>query len=266
MLIVLVMVLTPLFITDTNDSMFGLVSSLRHISLPLLLIMILLLGFMGIFFFFNYRLLSLLEREDWPALAYYLEQKIYVKGRYNARFVKLLASSYLVTSDYRSVLQLESKTMLARPSLIDKNALIFGAARVLSGNHTEAAAFFNTRLEKNRNKTGSKTTWLNWFYGFSQLLAGNYAMAQPVFTSLANSSHDVVVVGISAYFLDTFIAKNSDTPEKHKADAKEARLSVVKSIKNPQEWNKEIFEIGGEVHVAIIRKYIDEAGEWLFSS
>jgi len=122
----------------------------RYLTLPLLVLMVLLLGGLGIFFLSNYRLLNLLEREDWPALSHYLEQKTIIKGRYNNRRVKLLASTYLVMSDFLSVLKLENKIMLAKPSIVEKNVLVFGAARVLSGNHKE--------IEKWRTEKALETT------------------------------------------------------------------------------------------------------------
>jgi hypothetical protein len=225
--------------------------------------MILLLGAVGIFFFYNYRLLSLLEREDWPALAYFLEQKIYVKRQYNARYVQLLASSYLVISDYASVLKLEGKAMLVKPSVVAKNVLLFGAARVLSGNHADAVTFFKTHLGKGNFK-GKNEQWGRWFYGFSQLLAGDSKMTD--FASLAVSSNDAIITALSAYFLNNSISKKCENPAECLAIAERGRERVVNIIKNTENWKREVDRMSGEIHVAIIRKYIDEAGNWLFKS
>jgi len=152
----LVLVMLPFLVPDT------LSENLRYMTLPLTFFMVFVLICLGIFFLFNYRLLSLLEREDWPALAYYLEQKILIKGNYSSRKVRLLASSYMVISDYPSVLKLESKALLVKPSVIEKNALIFGSARVLNGKYDEAAVFFNTHCNKGRLK-GKNLEWIRWF-------------------------------------------------------------------------------------------------------
>ncbi|MDL2230060.1 hypothetical protein LJC14_07420, partial [Treponema sp. OttesenSCG-928-L16] len=80
----------------------------------------------------NRRLFYLLEREDWPALVQYLEGKVMRGGNYSPRLVKLLANTYLVLSDPRSVMALERKLAAAKPALLDRNALVFGAARILS--------------------------------------------------------------------------------------------------------------------------------------
>jgi hypothetical protein len=254
--VILITALLPLIVAGQESTV-----NFRYITLPLVLFMVLLLVFMSIFFFLNYRLFSLLEREDWPALAYYLEKKIYEKRGHSARNVRLLASSYIVISDYPSVLKLESKMSLARPSLVNKNILIFGAARVLSGGHKEAAVFFKSRLGKCAAKDKQ---WVRWFYGFSQLLAGDFSMAEPEFTSLAAVSSDAMITGLSAYFLQNSLIKHSSKPEECRAASENGRNRVVSALKNAEGWKKEADKMGTEIHIAIIRKYIDEAAKWLF--
>ena len=256
-IIVLITALLPLIFSGHGSAV-----TFRYISLPLLLFMGFLLVCMSIFFLFNYRLFSLLEREDWPALAYYLEQKIYVKHRYSNRNVKLLASSYLVISDFPSVLKLESKAISAKPSVISKNILIFGAARVLSGDYREAAAFFNSYLGKCNKKDKQ---WVLWFYGFSQLLNSGFKQAESEFSSLAVSSDNVLITGLSAYFLQHSIEKHSLTPQKCREMSENGRERVKNAINTADNWKGEAERMGAEIHIAIIKKYIDEAGKWLFT-
>ena len=224
--------------------------------------MAVLLIIMSLFIFFNYRLFSLLEREDWPALAYYLEQKVYIKRRYTYRNVRLLASSYLVISDYSSVLNLEAKTHLAKDSLIPKNILVFGAARILSGGYAEAALFFRKYQKKCKD---SDRYWVRWYIGFSNLLAGDFGASELEFTSLAVSCGDAVISGLSAYFIANSLEKKSQDPQKCRAALQQGRTRVVSALKNIRGWKKEIEKMGTDIHTAIIRKYIDAAGVWLFT-
>ena len=256
-IIILITALLPLILSGHGNAVI-----FRNVTLPLILFMAVLLICMSIFFFFNYRLFSLLEREDWPALAYYLERKVYVNGRYSDRYVKLLASSYLVISDFPSVLKLEGKTALAKPSLINKNVLIFGAARVLGGGHREAISFFKTYLEKCNKKDRQ---WVHWFYAFSHLLSGEFNQAEPEFSSLAVSSDNVLITGLSSYFLHNSIEKHSLTPQKCRETAENGRERVKKAIVIAGNWKNEAEKVGAEIHIAIIKKYIDEAGKWLFT-
>jgi len=218
---------------------------------------------MSIFFLLNYRLFSLLEREDWPALAYYLEKKVYVKGRYSDRNVRLLASSYLIISDYVSALKLENKAQFANPSVISKNVLLFGSARVLNGNPAEASAFFKTHLEKCKTKD---RFWVQWFIGFTELLSGSFIKAEPEFTSLAFSANNPLITGLSAYFLNSSIEKKSQNPDKCRLASKKGKDRVINELKKIENWKKEAEKYGTDIHIAIIKKYIDETGKWLWSN
>ncbi|MCL1959488.1 MAG: hypothetical protein FWF68_07795 [Spirochaetes bacterium] len=231
--------------------------------LPFFLFIILLLVSMNIFFYVNYRLLSLLEREDWSALSFYLEHEIYTKGEYSSRKVRLLASSYLVISDYASVLKLESNVMRVKPSIIDKNILTFGSARLLSGSHEEAAAFFKAYIDKGRVKD---MQWVRWFYGFSQLLCGVFDPAEQEFSSLAISSDNALITGLSSYFLQSSIAKNSRNPEECLTIAENGRKRALKFIGSIGKWQSEADVMQTEVYISIIRNYINQAGKWLYNS
>lgn len=257
--IISVLVILPSFISDPSLS-----QNLQKMTLPIILLSAAVVVFACVFFIFNYRLLSLLEREDWPAIAYYLEQKLFVKGRYSNQKVKLLASSYMVISDYPSVLKLESKTSLAKPALVDKNVLVFGSARIFAGNYSEAAAFFKAHLDKNKLKQ-KDADWVHCFYGFANLLNSSFPQAEIEFASLANSSNDALVTGLSSYFLNSSLAKHSASKTDCIAAAENGQARILKTLKNKKSWQKEVNKMSGNVHIAIIRKYIDEAGNWLFA-
>ena len=255
-IIILATALLPLLMAGPEFAV-----NLQQLILPLLIFITLILICISLFFIINYRLFSLLEREDWPALSFYLEQKIYVNGRYSAQNVRLLASSYLVTSDYSSVLKLEGKAMLAKPSVVDKNVLIFGAARILSGDQKDAAIFFNKYIEKGNNRNKQ---WIHWFFGFSQLLDGVFSIAEQEFSSLAVSSDNALITGLSAYFLSISVLKHSKKPEECRFIIENSRGRVVKALKSIKNWIIEVDRSANEIHVAIIKKYIDEAGKWIF--
>ncbi|MCL2373610.1 MAG: hypothetical protein FWC65_00005, partial [Treponema sp.] len=164
---------------------------------PFILFLALILCAFNIFYLTNRRLFFLLEREDWPALVRYLEDRVIQKGRYSPRLVRLLANSYLVLSDSASVMVLENKTAIAKPALVDANVLIFGAARILGRDISGAARFFETR--KDTVKSGIRE-WTRWYYGFALLLDRQFEKAAGVFSLLAQVSNDGIISGLSAYF------------------------------------------------------------------
>jgi len=254
--ILLVTVLLPSILIGPEFTL-----NFSNIILPIIIIIILIILGLSIYIFSNYRLLLLLEREDWPALAYYLEQKIYVQNRYNARKVRILSSTYLIISDYNALFKLENKMLLAKPAIIKKNALIFGAARILSGNYAEAAVFLKTQLQKNKVQ---EEDWIRWYYGFSNLLGGTFSQAEAEFLSLIVSSRNPIVIGLSAYFLTNSLAKNSSNSKDCLVAAEKGREKVIKKLKKARNWKKEIKKMENDIHIAIIRKYIELTGNLIF--
>jgi hypothetical protein len=166
-------------------------------------------------------------------------------------------------SDFMSILKLESKTQLAKPSVINKNVLIFGSARVLSGKHGEAASFFKSFFGKCK---GKEKEWVRWFYGFSQLLSGAFDSAESEFSSLALTSGDAIITGLSSYFLHHSIEKYSLKSVESRQISESGRERVLKAIKGINAWNSDVRKMGSDIHVAIIKKYINSAGLWLFNA
>jgi hypothetical protein len=123
----------------------GTVSYFQRSVWPLALLLVAILAALDVYYALNYRLFSLLEREDWPALSAYLEEQVLRKGRYSKRLVNLLATTYLVMSDIPAVAGLENRLAVAKPALVERNALVFGAARILGKDYAGAVRFFSPR-------------------------------------------------------------------------------------------------------------------------
>jgi len=236
--------------------------NLRNVTIPVSAVMVLALIGLIVFFMVNYKMLKLLEMEDWPALAFYLEDQIYNKNKYSSRKVKLLASSYMVISDYQSVITLESRALGAKPAAVYKNILIFTAARMLANNKTGAAVSVQNYNDKRIKKNDRQ--WLRWFNGFSQTLAGNFQAAEQDFTFLAENSGDVLITGLSAYLLGSICAKRSINKEGCLKIADNGKERVRKAVLGIKGWKKQVAAVENEIHTTIIRKYIDEAGIWCF--
>jgi hypothetical protein len=234
---------------------------------PLLLILACALAGLNIFYFSRRRLYYLLEREDWPALQDYLEQQVLSRGKYSPQLVQLLANTYLVMSDSASVIALENKTAIAKPALIEANALVFGSARILGGDTAGAVEFFSLRLARGKAKSpraAKDLPWVRWYYGFSLLLNRQFGKAEAEFKVLAAESPDAVITGLSAFFLDDTLLKYTENRGECRERAREGRERVQKSLKTIEDWNQEAGKIETEVHAAILKKYIGQAGTWLF--
>ena len=139
---------------------------------------------------------------------------------------------------------------------------MFGAARILGGDSKGAADFFQIRLAR---AGGANKQWLRWYYGFSQVLAGKFDPAETEFKALAAESNDAIIAALSAYFLATTLMKYSLAPAECRAGAEAAKSRIVQAIASSAGWKKETAKVATEIHAVIIKKYIDEAGDWLFA-
>jgi hypothetical protein len=232
-------------------------SYFRNSLWPLALSLAAILAALDVYYALNHRLFSLLEREDWPALSAYLEEQVLQKGRYSNRLVKLLATAYLVMSDVPAVTALEDKTAIAKPALVERNALVFGAARILGKDYAGAVRFFSSR-------TGKGGGWLSCYYAFALLLDRKLKEAADQFRLLAAGSADALISGLALWFLSGALRDYAGAS--YAALEEEGRLRVRKSFKNRAAWDAELEKLGTELHVAVLRKYTAEAGDWIFGT
>jgi len=235
---------------------------------PLAVSLVVILLGIDIFFALNWRLFALLEREDWPALTHYLEERIIGKGQWSSRLVHLLANTYLVLSDPQSVAALEAKAKHAKPGLIEQNALVFGVAHILSNKPEEAKAFFSARLS-GRKQGGSRRAvydWLEWYYVFSLLLLHDFAGAADKLLLLASNAKDGLVTALSYSFLHDSIARALPERKEELASAAEAaRSRLLKRFPTRAAFQKELQGASAEIHVVVLSKSINEAAESLYS-
>jgi len=253
-----ILILLPLIMLDSSIS-----GSFWQINWPLILVLVILLCGFTVFYIINRRLFFLLEKEDWPALVRYLEDRVVQRGRYSFRLVRLLANCYLVLSDSASVMSLENKVAIARPSLVEANVLVFGTARILGKDISGAVRFFEIRI--NTVKASFKE-WVRWYHGFALLLDRRFEEAGDEFSFLAKSSKDGVITGLSSYFLTETIALVLPGKRQEFRDVSaEGKERVRKSLPDRKNWDRETSRLSTEIHAAAISKYIEEAGRWLYT-
>jgi hypothetical protein len=223
------------------------------------LFVILLIG-LDIFYFSNRRLYALLEKDDWPALVQFLEGRVITRNKYSQRLVRLLANSYLVLSDPASVLELEDKLSVAKPCLIETNCLVFGIARILGRDNAGAAEFFKRRLDAD-----TAGDWIRFYHAFASLGGGDFEAAANDCVVLAGESRIALIIGLSGYFLAGPLKKGLRARAAECIrSAKIALERVKKSLHEQKDWNRELSRSLGEIHVAIISKYLDKAGQWIY--
>jgi hypothetical protein len=174
-----------------------------------------------------------------------------------------LANTYLVLSDSAAVLALEKKVSQVKPPLLDKNALVFGLARVLSKDHGGAVSFFSDRL---KNPKVESPEWVRWYYGFSLLLVRDFPGAANALVPLALTAQDPLVTVLAQDFLaQTVISAIPERSEEIEASVAQARTRILKTLPTKTAWNREIEKSRTEIHVVILSKSLEEAGQRLYS-
>jgi len=257
LLFLVILVTLPLFIMNTL-----FFAPFWQGSWPFILFLIFILCAFNTFYFTNRELFLLLEKEDWPALVRYLEGRVIQKGRYSPRLVRLLANTYLVLSDSAAVMSLENKTAVAKPSLIDANALVFGTARILGKDIAGAVRFFELRKDKVK---GELKEWVRWYLGFALLLDRQFERAAGEFSILARVSKDGIIAGLSSYFLHGSIARALPEKEPEFRDiSSQGSERVLKALPRLKDWEQESSKLSTEIHVAVLSKHMQEAGHWLY--
>lgn len=232
---------------------------------PLIAVLAAALIVLDVYYFSNRTLFRLLEREDWPALSGYLETRVLRQGHYSGQLVRLLANTYLVMSDSAAVMSLENKLSLVKPALVEKNALIFGTARILGKDYAGALRFFAGYAETAAHSTRrtKQGPWLQWYHGFSLLLEKQFEAAAEKFRLLAASSPNPLVAALAAWFLADNLSKVSGGAE-FLAAAHATCERVRASLKTRKDWEAEIAKVETEVYAAILRKYINDTGNWIY--
>jgi hypothetical protein len=264
----LLIVFMPLMILGAELSA-GLNGSFWGSLWPLLAILSSALIILDVYYFSNHKLFRLLEREDWPALSGYLEMRVLRKGHYSGQLVRLLATTYLVMSDSAAVTSLENKLSLVKPVLVDRYALIFGTARILGKDYAGAQRFFaahskDRALDSPGNRRGKQEPWLHWYYGFSLLLDKQFTEAAEKFRLLAAHVQNPLVAGLAAWFLADNLYKDADgAASLDEAFATRERIRL--SLKQRRDWDTETAKTETEVYVAILRKYLNDAGTWIYN-
>jgi hypothetical protein len=252
---------------------------------PLAALLAAVLIVLNLYYFSNRGLFRLLEREDWPALAEYLETRLPRRGRYPEYLVRLYVNTCLVLSDSGAVLNLENKLAMVKPALVKKNALLFGAARILGKDYAGALRFFaahDRSFGLARSPGGApgaprsrafpgffsrprarRAQWLALYHGFSLLLGRRFGEAAERFRFLAAEAGDPLAAALAAWFLENNLSR---AVEGSREAALAARERILSSLARRKDWERETEKTETEIYTAILRNYINDAGDWIYGS
>jgi len=220
------------------------------------------LGIVNAAFISNWKMLSCLEREDWPALSSFLESKIIGKKRYSKRHVRLLCDSLLLLGDFTTIRSLEAQLRSEKPKLLVSLAVRFAAAKLLAADYAALHQFASDMADK----PGADHDWLAFYAAFSHQMAGNNADCAGEMLPLARVARDPVVTAISGYVCGVLLIKKfSGANEELVQTGVDAKKRIL-SRYTRQKWDSMIDESKSDMYVVILTKIIDETTLWLYGT
>ena len=225
----------------------------RNWGLPVLFVAI--IGLLNAYFVFNWKLFTLLEREDWPSLITYLERRIFEKKIIITQQVRILVNAYLVRSDLDAIAKLEEFIKEQKPNVLSRFALIFGLPYLLRNDSDEMAAYFAGFV----GQKGKDGTWIRWNYAFALVLQGKKDEAEQMLGGVCAEQGEPVLSLLSAYLLESL--QPEDGSRRRLVEDGRNRL---KKRYTPTLWAREVEKSRNNVQVVILAKLVEEATDWLF--
>lgn len=215
------------------------------------------LGALDAYFVLNWKLFSLLEREDWPGLRKLLEGELGRKGTLGLQKTKIFLNACLIGQNPARISQLREVYVTKKVAFLPKVALSLGLPLVLEGKSGEIEVFFGP-LADNR-KTGADGPWIRWCLAFARLLDQNGDGARPLLEAGTKDPKQPLLQLLSLYLLDNL--KNR-YPEVQALVDRDRR--ALASRLTPKEWEQHIDGLKERVILVLfMEKLIAEARQWL---
>ncbi len=247
----------PFFILDGDHA-----SSFWQNNWYVLLALVLVLAVVNSYFIANWRLMVLLEREDWPAVGEYLEKVVIRRKNWSPRLVHLLASTYLVLSDITALRTLETKAAREKPRALEDHALVFGIGRILAKDSAGARSFFSERIERAGRRADD---WLRWYHGFSALLDHDHEAAAEAFISLAPLSKDYLLMALSLYYLEDLVdVLPSDAASNVSRIMPLLKDRILKRFPHRGDWERELARSRTDIHVVVLSRTVADTSKRLY--
>jgi len=154
MLFALFLVLIPLIFNFGWDGMAAVRTV--WIVLPML---VLLVGVLDFYFIRNWKLLSLLEAEDWLGSLAWLENRLYVRRKLNRTYSSLLINTALSVSNLDAIRRLEVEIRQKKPVLLRTLGVALGIPVLLKQDWKAIAEHYGPLAEDSKTRARHWAIW-----------------------------------------------------------------------------------------------------------
>jgi hypothetical protein len=214
---------------------------------------------MNVYFLRNWKLFSLLEREDWKGVREYLEDRVYKKKKESWQTVRLLINTYIVLADTDALAEL-SRYLEQKPSrYFGSFALELGIPYLTRSDPADMRAYFERAL---RNPASRKKDWLRWAAAFAGLGTSERETRETAageLTRLATGGRENLLRLLAAYLLDNRAEKSDDNRRLIESVRAALRSSYTRSS-----WEKASGRFKVSLMGLILKRLLQEAEDWLF--
>jgi hypothetical protein len=219
-------------------------------------VFLLTLAGINVYFGLNWGLFGLLEKEDWPGLVSYLENRIFNRKMSFPMYVRMLLNAYLVTSNTEGILALETFLKARKPGMIARFGMQFGIPYLLMKDPSRSEAFFSALLA---NKRVADRDWVRWNRAFCLLQQGKTAEAKEELLALFDSERDPILRMLCLYLLDVSSGQDPETDRR----VEQGRRELARD--NPAaRMNRRIEKAAENMEIVVISKIVADASKWLY--
>ncbi len=222
----------------------------------LALVFVFIIGALNLYFGLNWRLFSLLEKEDWPGLTQYLEQRVYTQHRVTKQNVRILINGYVVTANTAAVERLESHVRARSDALLRHFALEFGVPRLLRNDPVEMEEYFGELAAGDGVRNAD---WIKWNHAFALMTLRKNDDAKKILSGLIDDVDSPVLLVLTLYLLDAYAGGEDELREKL-----EGKKRWFREKYDARRWERELEKNRGNLEVLVLSRLLEDATQKLF--
>jgi len=224
------------------------------------IVYLVILAAVNFIFITHWKMVSFLEKEDWPGLAQYLEGAVFERKNYGKRNVGLLCDALLLLGDFAGLAKLETVLRTERPRLFASMGVKFAAAGLLSGDYEALHRLASSLCEAK----GADRDWLAFYAAFALHLSKKFEGAGDGFSGLAVHAKDPLVTALAGYLAGLLASRDPGAAKADLLTASEGAKRRILSDYSRKKWDAAVEDAKAEMQVVVLGKLLGETAAWLY--